>query len=205
MVKIPLQLTVNMEHPALHILPINTPNISVLPKNMKRTVSNLKTPLKPLSNLYLSTFSSSNITDFLHDDGYHTQANTFTKPDGTKVVRVVKRRNTANKKERRRTQSINSAYLSLRERIPNVPDDTKLSKIKTLRLARTYISYLINVLQGNQDPSVDFRPELVPSSRKINAEKRALMNNEMKVRDLRGLLIDFLYVFFFCVKSIQFY
>jgi Helix-loop-helix DNA-binding domain len=45
------------------------------------------------------------------------------------VVRVVKRRNTANKKERRRTQSINSAYSSLREHIPNVPSDTKLSKV----------------------------------------------------------------------------
>lgn len=66
------------------------------------------------------------------------------------VVRVVKRRTTANKKvgstdnanksgvqrklsflkkERRRTQSINSAYSSLREHIPNVPSDTKLSKV----------------------------------------------------------------------------
>lgn len=45
------------------------------------------------------------------------------------VVRVVKRRNTANKKERRRTQSINSAYTSLRDHIPNVPSDTKLSKV----------------------------------------------------------------------------
>lgn len=45
------------------------------------------------------------------------------------VVRVVKRRTTANKKERRRTQSINSAYSSLRDHIPNVPSDTKLSKV----------------------------------------------------------------------------
>jgi Helix-loop-helix DNA-binding domain len=45
------------------------------------------------------------------------------------VVRVVRKRNTANKKERRRTQSINSAYSSLREHIPNVPSDTKLSKV----------------------------------------------------------------------------
>lgn len=45
------------------------------------------------------------------------------------VVRVVKKRNTANKKERRRTQSINSAYTSLRDHIPNVPADTKLSKV----------------------------------------------------------------------------
>lgn len=45
------------------------------------------------------------------------------------VVRVVKRRNTANKKERRRTQSINTAFSDLRECIPNVPADTKLSKV----------------------------------------------------------------------------
>ncbi|KXJ82838.1 hypothetical protein RP20_CCG010666 [Aedes albopictus] len=89
------------------------------------------------------------------------------------VVRVVKRRNTANKKERRRTQSINSAYTSLRDRIPNVPNDTKLSKIKTLRLAISYIAHLLAVVNGNQDPSCDFRAELVPSSRKINAERRA--------------------------------
>lgn len=49
------------------------------------------------------------------------------------VVRVVKRRTTANKKERRRTQSINSAYSSLREHIPNVPSDTKLSKVRKCR------------------------------------------------------------------------
>ncbi|XP_052867957.1 heart- and neural crest derivatives-expressed protein 1 [Anopheles cruzii] len=92
---------------------------------------------------------------------------------GPPVVRVVKRRNTANKKERRRTQSINSAYTSLRDRIPNVPNDTKLSKIKTLRLAISYIAHLLAVVNGNQDPSCDFRAELVPSSRKINAERRA--------------------------------
>jgi hypothetical protein len=45
-------------------------------------------------------------------------------------VRVVKRRTTANKKERRRTQSINNAYADLRDCIPNVPPDTKLSKVK---------------------------------------------------------------------------
>jgi len=44
-------------------------------------------------------------------------------------VKVVRKRTTANKKERRRTQSINSAYSSLREHIPNVPSDTKLSKV----------------------------------------------------------------------------
>ncbi|KAJ3614870.1 hypothetical protein NHX12_018440 [Muraenolepis orangiensis] len=61
--------------------------------------------------------------------------------------RPVKRRPTANRKERRRTQSINSAFAELRECIPNVPADTKLSKIKTLRLATGYIAYLMDILQ----------------------------------------------------------
>lgn len=76
------------------------------------------------------------------------------------VVRVVKRRKTANKKERRRTQSINNAFSDLRDCIPNVPSDTKLSKIKTLRLATSYISYLMTVLDSD-DPETDgFKADL---------------------------------------------
>lgn len=103
-------------------------------------------------------------------------------------VRVVKRRTTANKKERRRTQSINSAFTFLRDCIPNVPSDTKLSKIKTLRLATSYISYLTRVLEGDQDPSGGFRAELVPSSRKINAERRA--KYEAQVRHHNEWLLE---------------
>ncbi|KAK6475628.1 heart- and neural crest derivatives-expressed protein 1-like [Huso huso] len=60
--------------------------------------------------------------------------------------RLGKRRGAGPKKERRRTESINSAFAELRECIPNVPADTKLSKIKTLRLATSYIAYLMDVL-----------------------------------------------------------
>lgn len=55
------------------------------------------------------------------------------------------------KKERRRTISLNSAFSTLRSRIPKVPVDTKLSKIKTLRLASLYIQYLNKILNGPQD------------------------------------------------------
>lgn len=100
----------------------------------------------------------------------------FFPPDveGTEVhhrppfVRVVKRRNTANKKERRRTLSINNAYADLREMIPNVPHDTKLSKIKTLRLATSYISYLTGVLESD-DPGLGFKAELSNSRRSSSA------------------------------------
>jgi len=64
--------------------------------------------------------------------------------DRPPFVMVVKKRNTANKKERRRTQSINTAFAELRDCIPNVPSDTKLSKIKTLRLATCYIAHLMS-------------------------------------------------------------
>ncbi|XP_066254972.1 heart- and neural crest derivatives-expressed protein 2-like [Euwallacea similis] len=84
---------------------------------------------------------------------------------GPPFVRVVKRRSTANKKERRRTQSINNAYQDLRSCIPNVPIDTKLSKIKTLRLATSYISYLTRALETDDTPGT-FKAELGTLSRK---------------------------------------
>lgn len=92
---------------------------------------------------------------------------------GTPYVRVVKRRSTANKKERRRTQSINNAYADLRDCIPNVPADTKLSKIKTLRLATSYILYLIGVLETD-DPAGGFRAELGTISRKSTSSSSAI-------------------------------
>ncbi|KAL0273094.1 UNVERIFIED_CONTAM: hypothetical protein PYX00_005851 [Menopon gallinae] len=76
--------------------------------------------------------------------GYENEKNYYDMNiNSSSIVRVVKRRNTANKKERRRTQSINNAFADLRDCIPNVPADTKLSKIKTLRLATSYIAYLM--------------------------------------------------------------
>lgn len=63
-----------------------------------------------------------------------------------KIIQRIK----ANKKERRRTQSINHAFDELRKHIPDVPRDTKLSKIKTLRLAISYINHLMATLNGDE-------------------------------------------------------
>lgn len=76
--------------------------------------------------------------------------------------RLGRRKASGPKKERRRTESINSAFAELRECIPNVPADTKLSKIKTLRLATSYIAYLMDVLAKDAqagDPEA-FKAEL---------------------------------------------
>jgi len=86
---------------------------------------------------------------------YYAQESVFFSGDGVGPIRADKRNKLgvgSNKKERRRTQSINAAFSSLRDCIPNVPCDTKLSKIKTLRLATSYIDYLINVLKSD-DPN----------------------------------------------------
>ncbi|EDO40812.1 predicted protein, partial [Nematostella vectensis] len=57
---------------------------------------------------------------------------------------------TTSKKERRRTENINAAFAELRKHIPNVPSDTKLSKIKTLKLAMSYIHHLELQLSGEE-------------------------------------------------------
>ncbi|KAJ8359184.1 hypothetical protein SKAU_G00157090 [Synaphobranchus kaupii] len=73
---------------------------------------------------------------------------------GVSGLVLVKQRNSANARERDRTQSVNLAFTALRTLIPTEPVDRKLSKIETLLLASSYISHLANVLllgDGNGD------------------------------------------------------
>lgn len=59
-------------------------------------------------------------------------------PEGTKVLRSM-----ANVRERQRTQSLNSAFSSLRKIIPTLPSD-KLSKIQTLKLASRFVKRILS-------------------------------------------------------------
>lgn len=47
----------------------------------------------------------------------------------------------------KKTQAMNMAFAELRAKLPNVPADTKLSKIKTLRYAIIYIKHLMDLLE----------------------------------------------------------
>ncbi|XP_077182585.1 heart- and neural crest derivatives-expressed protein 1 isoform X3 [Paroedura picta] len=76
------------------------------------------------------------------------------------------------RKERRRTESLNSAFAELRECIPNVPADTKLSKIKTLRLATSYIAYLMEVLAKDRPAPEGFKAELKKAEPRDAKRKR---------------------------------
>ena len=50
-------------------------------------------------------------------------------------------------RERVRVEAFNAAFADLRELLPILPPDKKLSKIEILRLAMCYISYLSHVLE----------------------------------------------------------
>ena len=54
----------------------------------------------------------------------------------------------ANIRERRRMVSLNTAFDRLRRRVPVFPHEKRLSRIQTLRLAITYISFMTELLSG---------------------------------------------------------
>ncbi|XP_076368388.1 uncharacterized protein LOC143255892 [Tachypleus tridentatus] len=57
-----------------------------------------------------------------------------------------KRRLAANARERRRMHSLNVAFDRLREVVPSIGDDRKLSKYETLQMAQSYITALSDLL-----------------------------------------------------------
>ena len=68
-------------------------------------------------------------------------------PNGTvKVVKQV-RRVKANDRERNRMHGLNDALDSLRSVLPTYPDESRLTKIETLRFAYSYIWALTSMLQ----------------------------------------------------------
>lgn len=72
-----------------------------------------------------------------------------TSPASPNVVK--KRRLAANARERRRMNGLNVAFNKLREVVPNLGDDQKLSKFETLQMAQTYIVALCDLLERGVD------------------------------------------------------
>ena len=68
------------------------------------------------------------------------------------TVAVVKhRRNMANARERRRMNGLNDAFDRLREVVPNVNSEQKMSKIETLLVAQTYIKALAKLMDSIEE------------------------------------------------------
>ncbi|XP_058446166.1 transcription factor atoh8-like [Malaya genurostris] len=72
-------------------------------------------------------------------------------PPSPTVLR--KRRLAANARERKRMNSLNVAFDRLREIVPTLGPDQKLSKFETLQMAQTYINALSDLLERGTDAS----------------------------------------------------
>ncbi|XP_014283053.1 protein dimmed [Halyomorpha halys] len=81
------------------------------------------------------------------------------------------RRLESNERERMRMHSLNDAFQSLREVIPHVKKERRLSKIETLTLAKNYIMALTNVI-------CDMRGESCPYSQNAEAQEEKPINED---------------------------
>ncbi|XP_045476747.1 class A basic helix-loop-helix protein 15-like isoform X2 [Harmonia axyridis] len=102
------------------------------------------------------------------------------------------RRLESNERERMRMHSLNDAFEQLREVIPHIKMERKLSKIETLTLAKNYIMALTNVIcemRGEekhytfQDVESDTNIELEPTTEDISREQN---NNSMFQQNLEN-------------------
>ena len=73
----------------------------------------------------------------------------LSKSDRSGAPVVVKRRLAANARERKRMHSLNTAFDKLREVVPGIGEDSKLSKYETLQMAQHYIMALNELLANN--------------------------------------------------------
>merc|ERR1712156_203354 len=65
------------------------------------------------------------------------------------------RRNVANARERKRMNGLNDAFERLREVVPNVNTEQKMSKIETLLVAQTYIKALAKLMDSVAEEEED--------------------------------------------------
>lgn len=80
-------------------------------------------------------------------------------PDRSKCIKaqpasptvMKKRRLAANARERRRMNGLNEAFDKLRDVVPPMGDEHKLSKFETLQMAQSYIRALCNLLEHGAD------------------------------------------------------
>lgn len=81
------------------------------------------------------------------------------------IIQQVQQRQAANLRERKRMQSINDAFEGLREHIPTLPYEKRLSKVDTLRLAIGYINFLSEIIE-NEDSENDLLDKVPAENQK---------------------------------------
>ncbi|XP_048755450.1 transcription factor atoh7-like [Ostrea edulis] len=79
------------------------------------------------------------------------------KPKRKRVQSVVQRK-AANVRERKRMFHLNEAFDELRKRLPAFNYEKRLSRIETLKLAMTYISFMKDISDGEDPQNVQLKP-----------------------------------------------
>ena len=99
------------------------------------------------------------------------------------------RRLESNERERQRMHSLNDAFQDLREVIPHVNLERKLSKIETLTLAKNYIKALTNVICNIRGETPPYSLPAVSDS--IKAEADQLSDNDiLSVHDVESMSVE---------------
>ncbi|XP_068083877.1 protein dimmed [Anabrus simplex] len=80
------------------------------------------------------------------------------------------RRLESNERERMRMHSLNDAFQSLREVIPHVKKERRLSKIETLTLAKNYVIALTNVICEMRGEASPYAATLPPPGESTRSE-----------------------------------
>ncbi|CAH1789391.1 unnamed protein product [Owenia fusiformis] len=75
------------------------------------------------------------------------------KPKRRRVATIAQRR-AANIRERRRMFNLNEAFDVLRKQVPTFAYEKRLSRIETLRLAITYISFMAQIVDGKEPSDI---------------------------------------------------
>ncbi|XP_062570254.1 pancreas transcription factor 1 subunit alpha-like [Saccostrea cucullata] len=75
-----------------------------------------------------------------------------------KRVQSKSQRKAANVRERKRMFHLNTAFDDLRKRLPAFNYEKRLSRIETLKLAMTYISFMKEISEGEDPKNVKLKP-----------------------------------------------
>jgi hypothetical protein len=109
-------------------------------------------------------------------------------------------RSAANDRERTRMRVLSKAFVRLKTSLPWVPADTKLSKLDTLKLATSYISYLTRILlddenksdSASQINSIDPFPATNVTFQKFNINTRLFSNIRFNCSEKQKKMIQHL-------------
>lgn len=119
------------------------------PTGIDRIYSPYTIPSKAIRNLGISSPPSSSPTPSTLSTSSSIESSSLDANAPGMIVQpevTKKRRLAANARERRRMNSLNDAFDRLRDVVPSLGNDRKLSKFETLQMAQTYIAALNELL-----------------------------------------------------------